>query len=395
VHGAKTNAELGAISIRPTGLGWATLGTALVIGLAATKTHAPFMFLLSGGLLGAGVLSVFLSHWMVAPVRLNRNVPDRAWQDQCVHMGYYLENTRSRGTCLGLRIEEMQSDRIEAAGGFCLQLPPGRGFRAGGRFLAKSRGRLGLPGLWIETRYPFFLIRTRRKINQRTDVIIWPRRGTLKRDLLRHGAAQCSRAAPSQTKGGQDEFFGLREYRFGDDPRWIAWRRSASGKLVVREMSRPNPDVLLVVLDASVQWLEKETFERALRFAATLVDDAFRREYQVGLVLAEEDQVVYLPASGGLGQMRSCLDRLALCQGIGLAGLDALIGQIPRRHLRQAQVVMVSSGQRMRESKDLGSLSAACQSLFRADVRRLEEHFDDAPPSARLSRSSRELPHAG
>ncbi len=373
----KTAHVLGEISIRPTVLGWASLSAAIAVGMAAMTTHAPFMFLLSGAMLGAAVLSIFLSHWMIAPVRLHRNVPDRAWQDQPVHMGYYLKNTRSRGTCLGLSIEEIRTRHVESAGGFCLQLPARGAFRSGGRFIPRKRGRLRLPGMRIETRYPFWLIRTRRRINERSNMVIWPRRGELKIDLLRRGAAHCSRAAPSDTKGGQDEFFGLREYRFGDDPRWIAWRRSVNGKLIVREMSKPNPDMLLVLLGASAEKAGPQGFERLLRFAATLIDQAFVREYQVGLALGDGSQRVYLRAGAGLGQMRSCLDHLALHSGTCEVQLDEMISTVGPKALNQAQVVVISTEEDVGGSSQLPLLHGRCQGLTLLTPERLDAFFAD------------------
>jgi len=51
-------------------------------------------------------------------------------------------------------------------------------------------------------------------------------------------------------QGTSDEFYALREYHPGDNPRYIHWKRSARmGRLVVREMSQYSPNRLTVILD--------------------------------------------------------------------------------------------------------------------------------------------------
>ena len=50
-------------------------------------------------------------------------------------------------------------------------------------------------------------------------------------------------------RGGSDEFYGVKEFRTGENPRWIYWRRSArTGTLVSKEMSQVAPPRLLVLV---------------------------------------------------------------------------------------------------------------------------------------------------
>ena len=54
-------------------------------------------------------------------------------------------------------------------------------------------------------------------------------------------------------RGGQDEFYGVKEYRTGENPRHIYWRRSArTGVLVAKEMTQVSPPKLLLLVDTNV-----------------------------------------------------------------------------------------------------------------------------------------------
>lgn len=69
------------------------------------------------------------------------------------------------------------------------------------------------------------------------------------------------------------EFYGMREYVNGDDPRRIVWRvaaRSEEPKYVVREAEQGITDRINLFLDTDAEWHGDDTFELAVRAAASL-----------------------------------------------------------------------------------------------------------------------------
>lgn len=73
-------------------------------------------------------------------------------------------------------------------------------------------------------------------------------------------------------KGGED-FFTLREYRLGDDLRYVHWRSSAKlGELVIKQLETPWQSRALVVLDTRASsYQNEECFEKAVKGAASVV----------------------------------------------------------------------------------------------------------------------------
>jgi len=362
---------------RPTRAGWLVAAGALLVGLAAAKSHAPLLYVLFGAVLGALATSLALSHWMVAPIQLRRGLPDRAWQNQTVHVGYYLRNVRRRGGCLGIEVEELAAEGVQVAPGYCLHLPAGGAFRSSGRFVVSRRGRLSMPGLRVKTQFPFGLASTIRQVNEPTGMIVWPALGQLRASLLHRGADRTSRAAPSEIKGGQDEFFGLREYRAGDDPRWIHWRRSAGrDNPVIREMTRRRSERLWVVVDNRAESLaRREDLEPLLRFAATVVERAFARGFRVGCALAGANGPVVLPPAAGRGHRRNLLDALALAEVIDAGGDRQLLEHLPPAALRYAQVIVATS--EARAAAGLAAAPAAARDLTVVAVEHLDAVFED------------------
>jgi uncharacterized protein (DUF58 family) len=102
--------------------------------------------------------------------------------------------------------------------------------------------------------------------------------------------------------GGADEFYGVKEYRAGDNPRWIYWRRSArSGTLVSKEMTKVSPPRILLLVDTCVGAAAPADFtavERAIAMAASLAIIALEQGLSVGFGAWSGDWVTILPTRG-------------------------------------------------------------------------------------------------
>ncbi|HAU36888.1 MAG TPA: hypothetical protein DCX07_04140 [Phycisphaerales bacterium] len=371
---------------RLTGAGWAFLGISLLVGVVAVRNPNAMMYILFGVMMGCLHMSAVIARRSVLAVEIHREVPDRAWQNQTVHFGYFLRNIRRRTPCLGLKVEELAPEGIEKAAGYCVHLPPRSMFRAGARFTAHRRGRIRLHEVQLGTRFPFGLVDAFIRLPRSASLVIWPAKGRIRRELLLRGAVETSSFAPSPATGGQDEFFGLREYRPDDNPRWIHWRRSATRRTpVVREMAKPLPEMLYVVLDTHARDLSElgqARRERMIRFAATLIDRAFVRGYKVGLAFARRRDAAVYPAEMGRGHRRDLLDALADVETQQDLPLDRAISLLPRGRFHQAQVVLVAPDDRKIPDDSLLAVRRACRHLTVLDSEQLDRIFeDDVHPS--------------
>jgi uncharacterized protein (DUF58 family) len=367
--------------------GWIGILVAMMVGAASIRNPRAMVFILFGCMIGAMWISAMLARHSIRRLQVRRDVPSRAWQNQTVHIGYHLRNPRRWTSCLGLSLQEEKTPDVESAMGFCTHLPRGGVFRAGARIVVRQRGRRSLRGVIVQTTFPFGLVAGRLFLREAVELVVWPAQGILKANLLRRGAVESSSAAPSASTGGQDEFFGLRDYRQDDNPRWIHWRRSASRPApVVREMARPQPEILMLVIDTHVTASSPEAqqaVERLLRFAATLVEYAFSRGYQVGLALATDERIAVLPPEAGRAQRTRVLDGLADFSANTTRSLSDVLKALHRRHVAQAQVIVASVNDSPFAGDGLMVLRAACRQLTILEPARLADVFQDAPASAR------------
>jgi uncharacterized protein (DUF58 family) len=126
-------------------------------------------------------------------------------------------------------------------------------------------------------------------------------------------------------------FHSLRDYVPGDDPRLIHWRSTArTGTLMVRHTVITNEPRLLIVLDTSADPYDEDSFEDAVRVAASLVAAGVEKRYPTdfrttGGVSGSVDPT-------GLG-FNDVMDKLASVQfGQGDPGLRALTTMAPPRN---------------------------------------------------------------
>ncbi len=379
----RKKAKRSRTTLRVTPAGWVFLLVSMLVGLAAVRSQMPAMFLVFGAMLAGLAVSSAIARRMVIAANVQRELPHRAWQGEALYFGYFLRNCRRRAPCLGLFLRELRPCDVDDASGYCVYLPGWSMFRAGSRLSAQRRGKVELRGVRLATKFPFGLVVAQKNIEQPTSLVVWPAKGRIRTDLLRHGAVESSVAPPGRQQGGQDEFFGLREYRIGDNPRWIHWRRSAGRDVpVVREMAHPVPDILFLVLDVQLdeaEILAEWQRERILRFSATLIDLALHRGFQVGLALAGPDGPRILSPAGGLGARCDLLDALAEVRDPIATGIDAVTDAIPPAAVRSAQVMLLSEAKETIDRGRIIRLTRSARHLSVLGPTELDELFVDHP----------------
>jgi uncharacterized protein (DUF58 family) len=105
------------------------------------------------------------------------------------------------------------------------------------------------------------------------------------------------------TRGMGTEFRSLREYQDSDDIRAVAWKRSAMGRLYVREFERETPQDIIPVIDTGWRMgageLGKTALDRAVETASLVVRYALLRSDRVGLLLWSDKADLFAPVGRG------------------------------------------------------------------------------------------------
>jgi uncharacterized protein (DUF58 family) len=152
---------------------------------------------------------------------------------------------------------------------------------------------------------------------------------------------------PSRILGNGTEFYSLREYVTGDDPKRINWKASAHyNMLIINEAEAEKVTDIMVVLDTDVTFFGQtgaELFEREVQAAASIVRALLRQGNRVGLVLQGGERGS-IPAGFGKRHERRILYLLAAAKpGRATVSTNYVMNLLARRMLPpRAQIVVIS-----------------------------------------------------
>jgi len=233
------------------------------------------------------------------------------------------------------------------------------------RARVERRGEYRLSDVKLSSRFPFGAWEKRATLKAATTLLVLPRPGRLRHDVVREEPA-VSAEHPVPVRGGIGEFHGVREFQWGDNPRHVHWATSArKGGTWVREYEREIDRRLLIVLDAAPH----PAFERAVTMCATLADHYLARPYRVALALVAA-RPAWVPFGAGADHRTRLLRALATVREED----GPRVSQWDTHDVRGAQIAVVGAS----VPAGLAALGASVTRIDPADPA-LEEIRADEP----------------
>lgn len=294
----------------------------MFMGLAAINSGANLLYGVFGLMIGVLIIAGMLSKRVLRKLNVHRVLPDHAVVGLPARIVYQFRNGKRFFPSLSVTVSELdgaegftkqpQAYMLHAAAGMTASVPT--------EVIPRRRGLHHLDRFQISTSFPFGFVKRAVTERQSDRLLVYPPIGAVDKAVMTLcRAADKTGASMRPRQGGQDEFYGVKEHRPGDNPRHINWKRSArtaaTGLLVAREMTQVAPPRLLLLVDT---WLGDGSpeaaarVERAVAMGATIVDSAIEQDLSVGM-LAWDNGWKRLEASRGKrhrGDLLSALARL-------------------------------------------------------------------------------------
>jgi len=296
-------------SLEITRAGWLFIVLTLTVGFAAVNSGSNLLHIVFGAQMALIIGSGALSETTVARARARR-VPAAAIHAKTpCPVRVELSNADPRRDLLSVSVEDddrrLTEDRCDPV--FTVRVPPGGRTTLHTTVTMDRRGRHPLPAAVVATRFPFGLFIKRREVGETTTVTVYPRI-----DAVPVHAGIDERAGQGEASGRTarfGEFFGLREYRDGDDPRRIHWPAVARlGRPVVREHEALGDTEIVLELGAGTTG--DPAFEAAVERAAS---QAVAALHEPGLAVGlRYDRALAIPLGTGAQHRRVLLEYLAV-----------------------------------------------------------------------------------
>jgi uncharacterized protein (DUF58 family) len=248
------------------------------------------------------------------------------------------------------------------------------------------RGIYQLGPLAAEWTDPFGLARHQQALTDPIDVIVHPGTDAIfDRPLTRMWEDPPFRPPVSKPWPQGFEFYGMRDYIPGDDPRRIVWTAAArTGRYLVRESEQGITDRITLVIDnqgsAHSPGYPSDTFELAVRAVASLGAYHIKQGYSVRLI--SNDGVIAPELRGGRARI-TLLDELAKLE-LSTASLHDAVERVVTERRGDTHMCVVSPVFTSQTASRVRLLTAKGMSLVVALVK-----WDDSDPNA--PRRAREI----
>lgn len=289
----------------------------LFMGVAAMNSQANLLFGVFGLMIGILLISGVVSKMVLRRISVQRVLPENGVVGRPMTTVYEFSNNKKFWPSLSVTLAELdgaeaftkqpQSYLLHVAAKMTASVPT--------EAIPKRRGLHGFDRYQVSTSFPFGFVKRAIERRHADALVVYPALGRVDPRLLAM-ARSAEKVGPTMRprRGGMDEFYGLKEFRTGENPRWIYWRRSArTGTLVAKEMTQVSPPRLVLLVDTfmhSRSRIEHAAVERTIAMAASLANSALDSGLAVGLC-TWSDGWTGLPPNHGKRQRRDILSALA------------------------------------------------------------------------------------
>lgn len=318
----------------------------IAVGAGAINTANNVLYLLLGMMLGLVVLSGVLSELMLQRITVRRVKPGMVFAGREAVLSWEIRNEKRVFTSFSIEVAEHEARETRArrraalglspqpkrkrfGGGFvddgdpgppkglALRIANGGTAHATGKYTFPARGLQRSVGVDVVTRFPFNFFEKSRPVEDPHELLVFPAIDLERAAQVHVSALQGEVLRRTEGRGG--EFFGLREFREGEDRRDIHWKASARRNAPVRRLyEKEENEAVAIMLHNHVppelagdeRRGALDEMEDAIKLAASLCAYFIQAGWRVSLHTIDG----HVTEGTGTGQLHAQLRHLALLE---------------------------------------------------------------------------------
>lgn len=262
------------------------MGITCAFGFAALIARANLLYLILAMMLSFLLCSGALPSLTLRRLSIRRIMPTRVYAGKPAPYLFVIRNARRVVPSYTLSVVPPTLGEETAGRHFLLKLSAGESVNIEHSLTIKRRGLHHLPAVSVSTSFPFGLFTKRCCPTPDGPILVLPAIRRITAPELSALAVTWERVGARRDRSS--DLYNLRDYRDGDDPRFMHWKTSARvGSLMLREPETENHPKISVVVEDPIPGTSSGLVEANISLAASLAVHAVQRGWEVQLVLAD------------------------------------------------------------------------------------------------------------
>lgn len=224
----------------------------LTVALALGLGH---LYMMAVAIAAVPLVSYAVGKRMLAGLKVKREIPDVAWDNQPTDVKLRIHNRSSLPKYFVQAQDTLPrgADFGDGTGVIPLAIPPQRTQDATYQVVFQHRGRYQIGPLKIHATDPLGMFYFSHSLREQSEILVLPSPLPLPQlDILQGALYWAAGVHSAPVRGDSVEFLGIREYTAGDPLRRMDWKHSARyGELFVRDFERFTQTEVCVLLDCT------------------------------------------------------------------------------------------------------------------------------------------------
>jgi uncharacterized protein (DUF58 family) len=309
------------------------------IGAAAVNAGINLLFVVFAMMLSTLLVSGYLLESTTKKIRIERHLPNKIHAGEEFEVSLTITNDKKRMPSFSLVFQDILKGQAEFPLTYALKISPRSSIKLKYKYKFEKRGRYSFPHTMIISRFPFGFFVKYYEYPCKSEVIVYPevRKINQKGSLLSKFAS--SRSRKEMLKEGSDIFHGIREFRPGDNPKWVHWRSSAKfQKIMLKEYEIEDLKKVMIILDTFIPKKENELLnylEEGIILTASLANYFRELGCEVSFV-AYTPKLTVIDPGKGIKNLDKIYLSLALLEPSGKYKVESIFTEIDRSLLKDS-----------------------------------------------------------
>jgi len=323
---------------------------AVVLGAGAYYLNLTSMYYMAGMIAAVPLAAYLFSRLPLGRLKVERSVPERLNEGDAFTVS--LDISKAGGVPrVGLWMEDALSRWLEPElpPAFLVPLVASRPVTLTYRAVAGKRGEHTVGPVHVSARDPVGFFQRRHKAGQASHVLVYPQiLPVAAREMAGARAYSGTESGRASIAGDGLDFYGIRDYRPGDELRRIDWKATARvGELAVMEFDQSMAGDLVVALDltqgSDIGEGRETTLEYGARLAASLANYALRNGSALSL-LASSDGAAEPIMARRLTDLDRVLEVLARAKAVAPVPFSSVLAGADLRLPPDGTLVLITAG---------------------------------------------------